>query len=74
VLSGGVFRHAEPAAVEQVVARLAADAGGAGSVVGGTPVVVDRCYVLAAVGLLAAEHPEAATALASGLLVTRPAP
>ena len=26
----------------------------------GTPVVVDRRYVLAAAGLLAAEHPEAA--------------
>ena len=43
-----------------VVARLAADRGGAGSVLTGTPVVVDRRYVLAAAGLLAAEHPEAA--------------
>jgi uncharacterized protein (TIGR01319 family) len=69
VLSGGVFRHADPAAVDQVIARMAADAGGAGSVLDGTPVIVDRRYVLAAVGLLAAEHPEAATALARGLLV-----
>jgi uncharacterized protein (TIGR01319 family) len=76
VLSGGVFRHAEPAAVDRVIDRVAADAGGAGSVLSGTPVVVDRSYVLAAVGLLAAEHPEAATALARGLLagaVTSPA-
>src|SRR3954454_8971866 len=29
VLSGGVFRHADPAAVDDVVARLAADRGGA---------------------------------------------
>ena len=36
VLSGGVFRHADPAAVDAVVARLAADAGGAGSVVSDT--------------------------------------
>ena len=36
VLSGGVFRHAEPAAVDAVVARLSADAGGAGSVVSDT--------------------------------------
>jgi MutL protein len=68
VLSGGVFRHAQPAAVDQVVARVAADAGGAGSVLNGTPVIVDRRYVLAAVGLLAADHPDAAVALASGLL------
>jgi uncharacterized protein (TIGR01319 family) len=68
VLSGGVFRHAEPAVVDQVIARVAGDAGGAGSVLHGTPVIVDRCYVLAAVGLLAAEHPQTAVALASGLL------
>jgi uncharacterized protein (TIGR01319 family) len=67
VLSGGVFRHADPAAVDHVVARLAADAGGAGSVLNGTPVVVDRRYVLAAVGLLAAEHPDTAVALAAAL-------
>jgi hypothetical protein len=63
VLSGGVFRHADPAAVDGVVARLAADRGGAGSVLSGTPVVVDRRYVLAAAGLLAGEHPEAAAGL-----------
>jgi uncharacterized protein (TIGR01319 family) len=63
VLSGGVFRHADPAAVDDVVARVAADRGGAGSVLAGTPVVVDRRYVLAAAGLLAAEHPEAAAGL-----------
>lgn len=63
VLSGGVFRHADPEAVDAVVARLAADRGGAGTVLTGTPVVVDRRYVLAAAGLLAAEHPEAAAGL-----------
>jgi uncharacterized protein (TIGR01319 family) len=68
VLSGGVFRHADPAAVDQVIARVAADAGGAGSVLSGTPVIVDRSYVLAAVGLLAADHPDTAVALASRLL------
>jgi uncharacterized protein (TIGR01319 family) len=76
VLSGGVFRHTEPSAVDRVIARVAADAGGAGSVLNGTPVIVDRRYVLAAIGLLAAEHPETATALARGLLagaVTAPA-
>jgi uncharacterized protein (TIGR01319 family) len=63
VLSGGVFRHAEPGAVDAVVARLAADRGGAGPVVNGTDVVVDARYVLAAAGLLAPEHPEAAAGL-----------
>ena len=67
VLSGGVFRHADPRAVDGVVARLAADRGGAGSVLAGTPVVVDHRYVLAAAGLLAAEHPQAAAGLLSEL-------
>ncbi len=69
VLSGGVFRHAGPADVDAAVGRLAADAGGAGSIVSGTAVVVDRRYVLAAAGLLAAEHPAAAAGLVRGLLV-----
>lgn len=75
VLSGGVFRHADPAAVDAVVTRLSADAGGAGSVVSGTAVVVDRRYVLAAAGLLAEEHPAAATGLVRELLTgTLPSP
>ncbi|UOY00371.1 glutamate mutase L [Blastococcus sp. PRF04-17] len=71
VLSGGVFRHAAPEAVDRVVARLAADTGGAGSVVAATPVLVDRRYALAPIGLLAAEHPDTATALARDLLSAR---
>ena len=67
VLSGGVFRHADE--VDAAVARIAADAGGAGSVLAGSDVVVDRQYVLAAAGLLAAEHP-AATARLVSLLVS----
>jgi hypothetical protein len=75
VLSGGVFRHADPAAVDAVVTRLSADAGGAGSVVSGTAVVVDRRYVLAAAGLLADEHASAAAGLVRELLTgTLPAP
>ena len=76
VLSGGVFRHADPAALDGVLARLAADSGGAGSVLSGARVTVDRRYVLAAAGLLAAEHPEAAGGLCRELLpegVTPPA-
>ena len=74
VLSGGVFRHAEPAAVDDVVARLAADRGGAGSVLTDTEVVVDRRYVLAAAGLLAADHPEAAAGVLSALAGGTPPP
>jgi uncharacterized protein (TIGR01319 family) len=68
VLSGGVFRHGDPAAVRQLLTRLAGDTGGAASVVDGRPVVVDRDYVLAAIGLLAAEHPAAAAGLAEALV------
>jgi uncharacterized protein (TIGR01319 family) len=68
VLSGGVFRHADPAAVDAVVARLTADRGGAGSVLTDTEVVVDRRYVLAAAGLLAADHPSAAAGVLSALV------
>ena len=68
VLSGGVFRHADPAAVDGVVARLAADRGGAGSVLAGTHVVVDRRYVLAAAGLLAARAPGGRDGVARTLL------
>jgi uncharacterized protein (TIGR01319 family) len=65
VLSGGVFRHA--ADVEVAVIRIAADGGGAGSVLADTDVLVDRRYVLAAAGLLAAEHPVAAAGLVAPL-------
>ena len=75
VLSGGVFRHAAPGAVDAVVARLAKDRGGAGSVLAGADVRVDRRYVLAATGLLAADHPRAAAGLLSLLGELRtPAP
>jgi uncharacterized protein (TIGR01319 family) len=67
VLSGGVFRHADAAAVDDVVGRLGADRGGAGSVLADAEVVVDRRYVLAAAGLLAAEHPAAAAGVLSPL-------
>jgi uncharacterized protein (TIGR01319 family) len=68
VLSGGVFRHADPAAVRAVVGRVAADRGGAGGVLAGTEVVVDRRYVLAAAGLLAGDLPAAAAGLLRDLL------
>ncbi|MCZ2822592.1 glutamate mutase L [Modestobacter sp. VKM Ac-2977] len=68
VLSGGVFRHAAPAVTAAVVQRVAADRGGAGSVLAGARVVVDDRYVLAAAGLLAGDAPAAAAGLLTGLL------
>ncbi|SDY76246.1 conserved hypothetical protein [Modestobacter sp. DSM 44400] len=68
VLSGGVFRHAAPAALAAVVDRLAGDRGGAGGVLAGSRVVVDARYVLAAAGLLAGDAPDAAAGLLGGLL------
>jgi uncharacterized protein (TIGR01319 family) len=67
VLSGGVFRHADPAGLSGVVARLAADRGGAGGVLAGSAVTVDSRYVLAAAGLLAGDSPGAAAGLLAEL-------
>ncbi|MGY1711897.1 glutamate mutase L [Geodermatophilus sp. SYSU D00758] len=67
VLSGGVFRHASGAALADAVARVAADRGGAGAVLDGAALLVDRRYVLAAAGLLAGEHPGAAAGLLADL-------
>jgi uncharacterized protein (TIGR01319 family) len=67
VLSGGVFRHADPAGLPRVVARLAADRGGAGGVLTGSAVAVDARYVLAAAGLLAGDSPRAAAGLLAEL-------
>jgi uncharacterized protein (TIGR01319 family) len=69
VLSGGVFRHADAVDLDAAVARLAADRGGASGVLADARVVVDRRYVLAAVGLLAAGSAAAAEGLARRLLL-----
>lgn len=59
--SGGVLRHAGPEAVSILIRHLQADAGWQ---LPERPVtVVDQDYVLAAAGLLAAEHPQAAYGL-----------
>jgi hypothetical protein len=55
-------------ALAAVVERLAADRGGAGGVLAGSRVVVDRRYVLAAAGLLAGDCPVAAAGLLAGML------
>lgn len=61
--SGGVLRHAAPAAARAVLARAVGDHEGGWAVPRAPRVAVDVDYVLAPAGLLAAEHPRAALAL-----------
>lgn len=63
--SGGVLRHAEPAEWGSVLGAVLQDSGGGWQLPRRARAVVDVHYVLAAAGLLAADHPEAATALAT---------
>lgn len=68
VLSGGVFRHLDAAALKAAVEGLRADRGGARAVLDRARVVVDDDYVLAPAGLLRPEHPVAAASLLRPLL------
>ncbi|SCG35143.1 glutamate mutase L [Micromonospora coxensis] len=61
--SGGVLRHAPSADAAGVLAAVLADHAGGWPVPRAARAVVDTDYVLAAAGLLAAEHPGAARAL-----------
>ncbi|MEV4482002.1 glutamate mutase L [Micromonospora coxensis] len=61
--SGGVLRHAPPTDAAGVLAAVLADYAGGWPVPRAARAVVDTDYVLAAAGLLAAEHPQAARAL-----------
>lgn len=70
VASGGVFRHAEPAALADVLAPVTTDHAGGWRVPSSPRVTVDRRYVVAAAGLLADDHPDAAAALLRDALVT----
>jgi uncharacterized protein (TIGR01319 family) len=64
--SGGVLRHGSDAEALRVLGAGTGDHVAGGWLVPRDPVVViDRDYVLAATGLLAAEHPEAAHTLVS---------
>lgn len=66
--SGGVLRHAPPAQAHAVLAGLTGTSPEGWQLPDTPRVLVDRHYVLAAVGLLAGDHPEAAVALARGLV------
>lgn len=65
--SGGVLRHADAAGRGTVLDAVLHDSGGGWRLPQRARAVVDVHYVLAAAGLLAADHPEAATALAKHL-------
>jgi uncharacterized protein (TIGR01319 family) len=61
--SGGVLRHGDGALRERVLAPASGDLAGGWALPERARHVVDTRYVLAAAGLLAAEHPEAAARL-----------
>jgi uncharacterized protein (TIGR01319 family) len=61
--SGGVFRHGDATDVDVMLAPAVADLGGGWQVPEHAVTTVDRHSVLAAAGLLADEHPEAAAGL-----------
>lgn len=73
VASGGVLRHGRPGVAARVLeGSLGPDVGGGWQLPERARVVVDADYVLAAVGLLAASHPDAACRLARSLLSLSP--
>jgi hypothetical protein len=61
--SGGVLRHASPQRARAVLAAVLADHAGGWAVPRNASTVVDRRYVLAPAGLLAADAPAAALSL-----------
>jgi uncharacterized protein (TIGR01319 family) len=61
--SGGVLRYADPAAAEGVLTGVLTDHAGGWPLPRAAVSIVDRKYVLAPAGLLAADHPGAAIAL-----------
>ncbi len=65
--SGGVLRHNGPAMGQRVLASVTGASPDGWQYPEDPRIVVDRDYVLAAVGLLAADHPAAASALAQRL-------
>ena len=70
--SGGVLRHASPERAGRILAAALSDHAGGWPLPRAATAVVDREYVLAAAGLLAAEHPAAAVGLLRQRLPTVP--
>jgi uncharacterized protein (TIGR01319 family) len=73
VASGGIFRNGRPGVEQRVLDGLVGEVPGGWQLPRDASVVVDRDYVLAAAGLLATDHPEAAYALTRSLVRTVPA-
>lgn len=65
--SGGILRNGRPGVVDRVLAGSTGEVEGGWQLPRSPRVVVDADYVLAAVGLLAAAHPEVAHRLSSTL-------
>ena len=70
--SGGVLRHADPEALQRILRPAVGDHAGGWKVPDRAGLAVDARYVLAAAGLLASTHPEAAARLATGALTRLP--
>jgi uncharacterized protein (TIGR01319 family) len=69
VASGGVFRHAEPSALRDMLEPVLSDHAGGWKVPRAPRLTVDQRYVVAAAGLLADDHADAAAALLRDALV-----
>jgi uncharacterized protein (TIGR01319 family) len=70
--SGGVLRHGRPGVAARVLAGSVGEVEGGWQLPRRAAVTIDRQYVLAAAGLLAGEHREAALGLLEQLLPTVP--
>ena len=68
VASGGVFRHARPDALRAMLDPVLTDHAGGWKVPRDPQLTIDRRYVVAAAGLLADDHREAAAGLLGGAL------
>jgi uncharacterized protein (TIGR01319 family) len=69
VASGGVFRHADDEQLDAMLAPVTGDHAGGWRVPASPRITVDRRYVVAAAGLLAPDHADAAVALLQRALV-----
>jgi uncharacterized protein (TIGR01319 family) len=69
VASGGVFRHAEASRLLEMLAPVTTDHAGGWRVPAGPRLTVDQRYVVAAAGLLADDHADAAATLLRDALV-----
>jgi len=69
VASGGVFRHASPDALRAMLEPVLSDHAGGWKLPRGPRLTVDQRYVVAAAGLLADDHGDAAAALLRDALV-----